>query len=158
MFLAAPIALSDGPEDRGALMFQIDGRRLGLHLSRIQGRTTPVETVLVGGSYRILGQDPWIEATDYGGSPLDAMVRLRRLGGGEGAALLGTESGDRVLAAWTPIPFEGLSWVVLTTIDTSAVWTDGVSERRVIALIAWLAGAVLSLGRRRPQELGQHHL
>ena len=161
MFLAAPITLSGGPGNKGALMFQLDARRLGLHLPRIQTRSAPAETVLLGSSYRILGQAPWIEATETEGSSLDAVARARAVEGGEGSALLETESGDRVLAAWNPISFEGMSWVVLTSIDASAIWADGASERRAIALIGllvWLAGAVLTLGRRRPQELGQHRL
>ncbi len=161
MFVAAPITLSDGPGDKGALMFQLDARRLGVHLARISGRATRLETVLLGSSYRILGQAPWIEATETEGSSLHATVRARAVEGGEGRALVETESGDPVLAAWTPISFEGLSWVVLTTIDASEVWADGSSERRAIALISlliWIAGGVLTLGRRRGDPLGQHSI
>lgn len=161
MFVAAPITLSDGPEDKGALMFQLDPRRLGLHLSRIRSRATSVETVLLGAGYRIRGQAPWMEATEGDESPLDSAVRVLAEEGGEGAAPMETESGSRVLAAWTPVSFEGLSWVVLTTIETSEVWAEGASERRAIALISfliWIAGGVLTLGRRRGDPLGQHSI
>jgi methyl-accepting chemotaxis protein len=161
MFVAAPITLSDGPEDRGALMFQLDPRRLGLHLFRIQTRSAPAETILLGSNYRILGQAPWIDAMDPEGSSLDAMVRALAVEGGEGSARLETASRDRVLAAWAPISFEGLNWIVLTSIDASAIWADGASERRAIALIGlliWIAGGVLTLGRRRGDSLGQHSI
>jgi methyl-accepting chemotaxis protein len=161
LFIAGPVGTAEDRGGPGALVFQLGAARLGARIARLRDQRGSARTVVLGDGYHIVGQSPWIEASGNGMDALESGVRRRAREAGAGSGLLRTGDGTEVLAAWAPLSFEGIQWVVLSLADREEIRSEGASERRmllIVALLLWATAAVLTLGRRKAAPLERHHI
>ena len=160
LFLASPVGLVGRSAGRGSLVFQISPERIGQQLIRTSQQRGSSFTVILGDGYRLKGLSPWIEGADTL-DPLEAEARERALREGAGSMTLRGSDGRRVLAAWEPVSFEGIQWVVLSQVDLGEVRAEEDAEQRavvVVLLLFWLAWGALTLGRIRPTSMARHRI
>jgi methyl-accepting chemotaxis protein len=154
LFMAAPIA------DHGVLTFRISPERMGKHLVRTHQQRNSASSVILADGYRILGHPPWIDAEDTA-DPVDVEIRERAWRDGPGSMVLRQADGSRILAAWEPGTFEGIPWVVVSTVDLTEVREEEARDRRAVAfvtILAWLALGALTLGGGGPTAMARHRI
>jgi methyl-accepting chemotaxis protein len=154
LFLAAPIA------GHGVLAFRISPERIGKHLARTHQQRNSASSMILAEGYRILGYPPWIEDEETV-DPIDMEIHERANAGGPGRMILRRSDGSRILAAWEPGVFEGIPWVVVSTVDLSEVRGEGARDRRavaVLAVLAWLALGALTVGGGGAPAMARHRV